>query len=69
MTVCKKKRCVWRVDLGQGKNLCSVYKCPYTATHSGNLPKVKWAGLVEKTNLSYLKDVSKRNNNKGSDTK
>lgn len=52
MIVCKKKHCIWRVDCGEGKAVCSVYRCPYAKKYKSKLPKIKWAGLIKRTNAS-----------------
>lgn len=64
MIVCKKKRCIWRVDCGEGKSYCfKASNCPYTPKLNDKLPRVKWAGLVKKMPeyKDYKYDASKRN--------
>ena len=52
MIVCEKKHCIWRVECGEGKAVCSVYRCPYAKNYINVLPKIKWAGLIKRTNAS-----------------
>lgn len=56
ITICKKDYCVWRVDCGNGKSICSRYNCPYlgSSIKVEKLPPIKWAGLLDKT-VEYFK--------------
>lgn len=60
MIVCKKKHCIWRVECGEGKAVCSVYRCPYAKNYINDLPKIKWVGLIKKV-PKYTYNASKRN--------
>lgn len=67
MSICKKKRCIWRVYCGEGKYYChKAGNCPNVMTAKEKLPKVKWSGIIKrKKTLSYQKYASKRNKNRG----
>lgn len=41
-TICKKKHCVWRVDCGNGKAICSRVNCPNMQYVNNDLPTIKW---------------------------
>lgn len=52
MIVCTKKRCVWRVDCGNGKAVCHIQICPYMRQTGALPPKPtenssKWDAAIE----------------------
>lgn len=51
MIICTKKRCIWRVDCGQGHALCPMQYCPYMRKKTELLQKPpgdsKWDAAIE----------------------